>query len=209
MSERRTDRTIDRPWHRLTTAATVRELATDPVRGLDEAEVERRRAAHGPNLIVERARRGLARMMLDQLADVMVVMLLAAAVVAGFVGEPQDTVAIAAIVVLNAVLGFVQEYRAERAMSALKALAAPQARVRRAGTLTIVAAADLVPGDVVLLEAGNAVPADLRLLESAELRIDESALTGESHPAERSRRRSTSAATRSGIGATSRTRARS
>ncbi len=115
----------------------------------------------------------------------MVLVLLGAAVVAGLVGEPQDTIAIIAIVVLNATLGFIQEYRAERAVAALKALAAPQARVRREGGVMTVAGAELVPGDLVLLEAGNIVPADLRLIEAADLRIEEAALTGESHPAEK------------------------
>ncbi len=173
------------PWHAVTIAALVRDLETDLGHGLTPADVDRRRGLHGPNVIAEGRRRRTGRMVLDQFTDVMVLILLAAAVVAGFVGEPQDSVAIAVLVLLNAVLGFVQEYRAERAMTALKALAAPYARVRRAGTVCTVAAADLVPGDVVLLDAGSAVPADLRLVEAAELRIDESALTGESQPVEK------------------------
>jgi Ca2+-transporting ATPase len=124
-------------------------------------------------------------MLADQFTDFMVVVLLVAAVIAGFLGEPQDTIAIAVIVVLNAMLGFVQEYRSERAMTALKALAAPQARVRRAGELSTIPSADLVPGDVVLLDAGSAVPADLRLAQAVQLRIDEAALTGESQPVEK------------------------
>ena len=118
----------------------------------------------------------------------MIVVLLAAAVIAGFLGEPADTVAIVAIVVLNAAIGFVQEYRAENAMAALRKMAAHQARVLRNGEPASVPAAELVPGDIVLLEAGNVVPADLRVSESAQLRIGEAALTGESQPAEKQSR---------------------
>jgi Ca2+-transporting ATPase len=174
-----------RAWHTRTVAEAVRDLGTHVEDGLDPAEVDRRRARYGPNAIEESRRRGPLRMFVDQFADFMVLILLAAAVVAGFIGEPQDTAAIAIIVALNATLGFVQEYRAERAVAALKALAAPQARVRRGGAFCTIPAHDLVPGDVVLLEAGTAVPADLRLVHVAQLRMDESALTGESHPVDK------------------------
>ncbi len=153
--------------------------------GLEPDEAVRRLAVHGPNAIVAARRRGPLRMLLAQFTDFMVLVLLAAAVLAGFLGEPQDIVAIVAIVVLNAVLGFVQEYRAERAMAALQALAAPHARVRRGGDTRTLPASDLVPGDVVLLEAGSLVPADLRLVETAHLKVEEAALTGESHPVEK------------------------
>ncbi len=153
--------------------------------GLDHAEAAHRLARVGPNQILEARRRGPGRILLEQFADVMVLVLIGAALVSGVVGEPQDTIAIVAIVVLNAALGFIQEYRAERAVAALRALAAPQARVRREGRVVSVAGTDIVPGDLVLLEAGNIVPADLRLVEAADLRISEAALTGESHPAEK------------------------
>ncbi len=125
------------------------------------------------------------RILASQFADFMIVVLLAAAVVAGVLGEPEDTIAIAVIVVLNAVIGFVQEYRAERALAALKQLAAHQARVLREGEDRMVPALELVPGDVVLVEAGNQIPADIRVGEAAQLRINESALTGESLPSEK------------------------
>jgi Ca2+-transporting ATPase len=163
----------------------VRGLGTDLENGLDPEEIDRRRAGYGPNVIAEGRRRGPLRMFVDQFADLMVLILLAAAVVAGSIGEPQDTAAIAVIVVLNATLGFVQEYRAERAVAALKALAAPQAQVRRGGAGHAIPAADLVPGDVVVLDAGAAVPADVRLVQAAHLRVDESTLTGESHPVDK------------------------
>ena len=173
-------------WHARGIDAVVADLEARLPDGLTAVAAATRLADAGPNLIAERHRRGPGRILLDQFTDVMVLLLLAAAVVAGAIGEPQDTIAIIAIVLLNATLGFIQEYRAERAVAALRALAAPQARVRRDGTTVVIAGRDVVPGDVVLLEAGNIVPADLRLVESAGLRVEEAMLTGESLPAEKS-----------------------
>lgn len=124
-------------------------------------------------------------MLLAHFSDFMVLVLLASAVLAGFLGEPQDILTIGAIVRLNAMLGFVQEYRAGRAMTALQAMAAAQARVRRDRQVVAAAAHDVVPGDVVLLEASNVIPADLRLIEAAPLKVEEAALTGESQPVEK------------------------
>ncbi len=172
------------PWRR-PIAELLRQLGVDAEGGLGVEEARRRLAAHGPNRLLEGKRRSPVRMFVDQFADFMIVVLILAAVVAGMVGEPQDAIAIVVIVVLNAIIGFVQEFRAERAMAALKLLAAPSAQVRRAGTVCVVPAEEVVPGDIVLLEAGSVVPADLRMFESMQLRIDEAALTGESHPAEK------------------------
>ena len=172
-------------WHTLAAAEVLTQLGVDAAQGLAAAEVDTRRAQYGPNALVEGRRRSLAAMFLGQFTDFMILVLLAAALVSGVVGEPQDTIAILVIVMLNAVIGAVQEYRAERAVAALRAMAAPEAQVLRDGSIGTVAAAALVPGDVVLLEAGNIVPADLRLLEAAELQVDESALTGESHGVEK------------------------
>ncbi len=172
-------------WHTRTAAEVAAELTTDPRSGLDDAEAARRLASHGPNALPEGRRRSPIRMLLAQFTDLMVLVLLAAAVISGAIGEPKDTVAIVAIVVLNALLGFVQDYRAERALAALKAMAAPQAYVRRAAGDRRISASEVVPGDLVLLEAGNVVPADLRLVVLTHLRIDESALTGESAPVDK------------------------
>ena len=172
----------DRAWHRHTVEDVARELATDVHAGLAPAEAARRIAVHGRNAIAEGRRRSLLRMVFDQFTDLMILILLAAAVISGFIGDVVDTVVILAIVVLNAIVGFVQEYRAERAIAALKRMAAPNARVLRGGQALTIAAVDLVPGDVVLLEAGNAVPADLRLVEAHTLKTEEAALTGESQP---------------------------
>ncbi|HMA45535.1 MAG TPA: HAD-IC family P-type ATPase, partial [Gemmatimonadales bacterium] len=169
-------------WHVRSVEDVCRLLEVDPGTGLSSGVAAQRLAAHGPNALAAAHRRGALRVLLAQFTDFMVVVLLAAAVVAGFLGEPQDIIAIVAIVVLNAALGFAQEYRAERAMAALTALAVPHARVRRNAAVRPLPAPELVPGDVVLLEAGNLVPADLRLVEAAGLRIEEAVLTGESHP---------------------------
>jgi Ca2+-transporting ATPase len=172
-------------WHRLSHGDALERLGGDARRGLDAAQAGVRLARHGPNELAEGSRRSPWLMLVGQFTDFMILVLLAAAVVAGLVGEPGDAVAIVVIVVLNAVVGFAQEYRAERTMAALRRLAAPHARVIRDGVAADVPAASLVPGDVVLLEAGNVVPADLRLIEAARLQVQESALTGESVPVEK------------------------
>jgi P-type Ca2+ transporter type 2C len=179
------EREAEPAWHLLGPAETVARMETDAARGLPEATAAARLARYGPNSLPERPRRSLAAMFFARFADFMILVLLAAALVSGFIGEPQDTFAILAIVVLNAVVGAVQEYRAERALAALRRMAAPDARVRRDGELRTVAARELVPGDWVALEAGSQVPADVRLLESADLQTDESPLTGESQPVEK------------------------
>ncbi|MCY7421275.1 MAG: cation-translocating P-type ATPase [Chitinophagaceae bacterium] len=148
--------------------------------GLTNEAAEKNLQANGKNELVEGSKRSIAAMLLSQFADVMIIILLAAAVVSGFIGDLTDTIVILVIVLLNAVIGFVQEYRAEKAMQALKSMAVTQAKVLRNKQITDMPAPLLVTGDIVLLEAGNAVPADLRIIESVNLKIDESALTGES-----------------------------
>jgi len=172
-------------WHSLHSDEVSRRLGVDPASGHSFDEAARRLAQYGPNALIEAAGRSVARMILDQFADVMILILLAAAVIAGVMGEAADTIAILVIVLLNATIGFVQEYRAEKAVAALRQMAAPSARVRRQGEIRELPAHQLVPGDVVLLEAGNVVPADLRLVDVARLRVAEAALTGESQPVEK------------------------
>jgi Ca2+-transporting ATPase len=181
-STRQTDAT---DWHCLHPAEVSQQLGVDPAAGLSFDEAARRLARHGPNALIEAERRSVARMIADQFADVMILILLVAAVIAGVLGEAADTIAILVIVLLNATIGFVQEYRAEKAVAALRQMAAPSARVRRQGEIRELPAVELVPGDVVLLEAGNVVPADLRLVDVARLRVAEAALTGESQPVEK------------------------
>ncbi|MGZ8982623.1 MAG: calcium-translocating P-type ATPase, PMCA-type [Methylotenera sp.] len=167
-------------WHTLSADEAAHQLETNHQNGLSTATAAERRSRYGPNALHEKRGRSPWRMLLDQFTDFMIVVLIGAAVISGIVGEVQDTIAIIVIVILNAVIGFIQEYRAERAMAALKRMSEASARVLRDGQVETVNASELVPGDVVLLEAGNMVPADFRLVEAAQLRIDESALTGES-----------------------------
>ena len=160
--------------------AVARTYAVDPSHGLTAAEIAARAQRYPANLLQEKRRRSPLRMLLDQFSDFMIIVLIGAAVVSGAIGDVMDTLAILVIVVLNAAIGFIQEFRAERAMAALKRLAAPTATVIRDGQRNTIPTAQLLPGDVVVLEAGNVVPADLRLCETVQLKVDESALTGES-----------------------------
>ncbi|HQC28412.1 MAG TPA: calcium-translocating P-type ATPase, PMCA-type, partial [Methylotenera sp.] len=167
-------------WHTLTIDEVDRKLNSNHQTGLSHAQVDALMSIHGQNALPEKQRRAAWRMLLDQLTDFMVMVLIAAAVISGLVGDIQDTIAILVIVLLNTAIGFIQEYRAERAMAALKKMSEANARVMRDQQILNVNAASLVPGDIVLLEAGSVVPADLRITETAQLRVDESALTGES-----------------------------
>jgi len=171
-------------WYNIEADEALQHLESAAT-GLTTADAQKRLTEHGHNTIPEKGRRSLLVMLLGQFADFMIVVLLAAALISGFIGEPQDTIAILVIVLLNAIIGTIQEFRAERAVAALRKMAAPETQVLRDGQVVTLAAAELVPGDVVLLEAGNIVPADLRLLEVEEMQVDESALTGESHPVDK------------------------
>jgi P-type Ca2+ transporter type 2C len=172
-------------WHTLETQEAIRQIQSDMENGLTAQEAERRLAEHGPNELVERAGKSPWAILIEQFTGIMVVILMISAVISLLLGERIDAFVIMIIVVLNAILGFVQEYRAEQAMAALKRMAVPRVRVRREGHLQEVNATSLVPGDVILLETGNTVPADGRLLESANLRIQEAVLTGESEAVEK------------------------
>src|SRR5512139_3198913 len=172
-------------WHCLDSEAAAAHLDSDLNMGLSAAAAAARLEQAGANVLQESGRRSPLVMLASQFTDFMIVVLIAAAVIAGIVGEPQDAIAIVVIVFLNGIIGFVQEYRAERAMAALKQMASPQARVVRDGQPGVIDSRELVPGDLVELEAGNIVPADLRLTELAALKVDESALTGESQPIEK------------------------
>ncbi|MBK1685637.1 cation-translocating P-type ATPase [Rhodoferax fermentans] len=168
------------PWHQRETQELLTEQAVDPSQGLSQDEVSRRLERFGANALQSQTRRGPWRLLLAQFSDFMVLVLLVAAVISGLIGDLVDTIAILVIVLLNAVIGFVQSWRADRAMAALQVLATAQAQVLRDGQLQTVPSPALVPGDIVLLEAGNQVPADMRLIDIAQLQVDESALTGES-----------------------------
>src|ERR687897_3279319 len=167
-------------WHASEVAEVLQTLGTDAGSGLGDEEAARRLEELGPNELEDRGTMSPWAILWDQFTSTMIAILIVAALASALLGDYEDSIAIAVIVVLNAALGFVQEYRAERAMAALKRLSAPRVKVRREGHVREISASELVPGDVVLLEGGTLVPADGRLLEEANLRVQESALTGES-----------------------------
>ena len=175
-------------WHSREAAAIFAELKTSPESGLPAAEAARRLAEGGPNELAEAPRPTFWRMLLDQFNNFIVIILIVASAVSALIGDYVEAGAILAIVILNAVLGVIQERRAEEALAALRRMAAPEAHVIRDGHRLVVPARELVPGDIVLLEAGNYIPADLRLVESANLKIEEAALTGESVAVEKDAR---------------------
>ena len=172
-------------WHTAPPHDVIEALATHGERGLTAPEAAARLARNGPNELIETGSKSPWRILWEQFTAVMVLILVAAAVLSLFLGKYLEAGAILAIVVLFGLLGFFQEYRAERAIAALKKLAVPNVRVVRDGTPREVPASDLTRGDVVVLEAGNAIPADLRLIETVNLRVQEAALTGESEPTEK------------------------
>ena len=173
-------------WHQLEANAVLVKLRTDASYGLDETVAAERLEHDGPNALVEAGIKSPWLILLEQFTGTMVLVLILAAVASIVLGEVTDAIAILVIVVLNAALGFSQEFRAEQAMAALRQLSSPTVRLRRGGHLHERPAGDLVAGDIVLLEAGNLVSADGRLLEAANLRIQESSLTGESLPVDKS-----------------------
>ncbi|MBX9584512.1 MAG: cation-translocating P-type ATPase [Gemmataceae bacterium] len=173
------------PAHARPVADVLAALDSDPDRGLSEAAVEDARRRHGPNALAEAPPVAAWRQVLDQFTEPVVWLLLAAAVVAAALAEWGDFVAIMAIVVMNAILGFVQQRKAESALAALRRMSAPTAKVVRGGFARVVPARDLVPGDRVELEAGDQVPADVRLVRGFGFRVTEAALTGESAPADK------------------------
>ncbi|MGQ4649905.1 HAD-IC family P-type ATPase [Lyngbya aestuarii] len=172
-------------WYQLGISEVLQQLDTDVTHGLTDAQVNHRRQTYGANELVERGRKNPWKILWEQLKAPLVVMLVIAAIISLAVGDYKNSIAIMAIVLLNAFLGFDQERKAEEAMAALKKLATPEVKVRRNGQVQEVSASELVPGDIVLLEAGNLVPADGRLLESFNLRVQEASLTGESEPIEK------------------------
>ncbi len=172
-------------WYRITSDEALSLAGTPSRDGLSEDEAARRLAEYGPNELAESGVKNPWRILAEQFTSLLIVILIIAAIASAVLGDYEDAIAILAIVILNAILGFRQEYRAEKTMLALRQLATPVVRVRRAGEVEEISARELVVGDVVLLEAGNLVPADCRLIESANLRVQESALTGESQPVEK------------------------
>ncbi|MGE0823489.1 MAG: cation-translocating P-type ATPase [Candidatus Binatia bacterium] len=173
------------PWHTLAIDAVVTQLETDGVRGLSSPEAAGRLEQTGPNELRKGEAISPLSILFSQFRSLVIWVLVGAAIVSAALGEFVDGIAIIAIVLLNAIIGFFQEYRAERAAAALARLTAPRAKVVRGSQATIIAASDVVPGDVLLLDAGDVVAADARLLEASVLRANEASLTGESQPVEK------------------------
>ncbi|MFD0959374.1 calcium-translocating P-type ATPase, SERCA-type [Paenibacillus chungangensis] len=169
-------------WHQMGLSELQEALDCSPDGGLHATEAEKRLETQGYNELTEGARLSPIVLFLNQFKDFMVLILMGATLISGLLGEYLDAITIVAIIVINAVLGFIQEFRAERSLRALKALSAPSAKVMRGGQLLTVAAKELVAGDMVVLESGDRVPADIRLMEASSLYTEESALTGESVP---------------------------
>lgn len=175
----------EQPWWARDADTVIDELCTDGAGGLTTPEAHRRLAELGLNELDKQPVRSPLLIFGAQFANTMIVVLLTAAAVTVVIGDVKDAIVIGVIVVLNAAIGFVQEYRAEQALATLRSMAAPNARVVRDGVETSVPAVELVPGDVIVLEAGDLVPADARLVECPNLRVNEGALTGESVPVDK------------------------
>lgn len=171
-------------WYRLAKEEIFEFLGTGP-QGLSSSAAEHILFKVGPNELKEEKSKRAIGVLLDQFKDLMILILIVAAVISGIIGDLTDTLVIITIVLLNAVLGFLQQYRAEKAIQSLKKISGTRTQALRNGSISPVPANELVPGDIILLDAGNALPADVRIIESTNLRIDESVLTGESNAADK------------------------
>lgn len=172
-------------WHTKQTDKVLEELKVSP-HGLSEVEAARRLKETGENELDVQGPPSPIWLFLNQFKDFMILVLIAVAIISGFIGDVADTIIIGVIVLMNAIIGFIQEYKAEASIRALKQMAALHAHVIRNGKLQLIPAQRVVPGDIVQMEAGSVIPADLRLLEVHSFRVNESALTGESVPVDKS-----------------------
>lgn len=173
-----------KPWYQMTEDELYKELKTDR-NGLSADESQKRLSQYGHNRLEEKPGKSPLLIFFEQFTNILILILIIAAVISAFIGDLTDTIVILAIVLLNAVIGFFQEYRAERALAALKKLEIPAATIIRDGKHHQIPATEIMPGDIVVITAGEIVPADIRLIESPNLMIDESSLTGESTPVEK------------------------
>jgi Ca2+-transporting ATPase len=171
-------------WHKLSADDAIKETGSSP-KGLSTSEAERKLREFGPNELQETKRKSITAILISQFKDLMILILLGAAIISGIVGDLTDMIIILIIVILNAIIGFFQEYRAEKAMQALKQMAIAKTNVLRDEKINSLPANELVPGDIISLEAGNVIPADIRIIESVNLKIEEAALTGESEAADK------------------------
>lgn len=172
-------------WYNKSKEEIITEFSTDENLGLSDQEVVKRLEKHGKNELEAQAKKSFFSKLVDQFADFLIIILIVAAIVSAVVGEVEDSIVILAIVVINALLGIYQEGKAEKSVEALQKMSAPNAKVIRNGNQAEIPAADIVPGDIVILEAGDIVPADVRLIESSNMKIEEASLTGESVPVDK------------------------
>jgi P-type Ca2+ transporter type 2C len=172
-------------YHTKTTLAVEQELTTSSQKGLSINEVRKRQEQYGKNKLDETKPKSLFKRFIEQIADFMIGVLLAAAFISFFTGEEEEAILILVIVLINAILGIVQESKAEKSLEAIKKLSSPNAKVIRDGKQQVISIEELVPGDLIVIDAGDFMPADCRLIESHSLKVDESALTGEAVPVEK------------------------
>ena len=172
-------------WFRKSIREVIQELNTDSINGITSEEAKIRIEKYGQNKLAEKKKKSILMLLFEQINNVLIYILLAAAVVSALLNEMSDAIIIGVVIVLNAVIGLVQESKAEKALESLKKLSVPKALVKRDGKVIEISSEDVVLGDIVILDAGKYVPCDLRLIESANLKIEESALTGESVPSEK------------------------
>ena len=172
-------------WYNKSKEEVLKELGTDEFKGLSDQEAAQRIEKYGKNELEAQAKKTFAQKLIEQFKDFLIIILIVAAIISAAVGEGQDSIVILAIVVLNAILGIVQEGKAEKSIEALQKMSAPNAKVIRSGNQEEVPAANIVPGDIVVLEAGDIIAADVRLIESSNMKIEEASLTGESVPVDK------------------------
>ncbi|OFI05466.1 calcium-transporting ATPase 1 [Clostridium acetireducens DSM 10703] len=172
-------------WFNKNIEETITELTTNTVNGLSDDEVEKRKKKYGLNKLASKKQKTIIQLFFEQLNDVLIYILLAAAIVSSALGEISDAVIIAFVIILNAVIGVIQESKAEKSLEALKELSTPKAVVKRNGELKEIPSEEVVPGDIIIIDAGRYIPCDLRLIETANLKIEESAFTGESVPVDK------------------------
>ena len=173
---------VPRPWHSMSIEEVLEKLGVDPEKGLSRAEASERLRRYGLNRIEAEKKKGILSVVAAQLANLFMALLLFAVAVAFLLGETGDAVSILAVVAFMVVAGTIQEYRAEKALEKLKSMVVPKARVVREGVVEEISSELVVPGDIIVLGEGDRVPADARLIEASDLSVDESMLTGESHP---------------------------
>lgn len=172
-------------WCKKSSEDTIKELSSDQLNGLTSQEAKIRLERDGENKLNSKKKKTMLALFLSQLKDVMIYILIGAAIISGVMGEISDSIIILIVIFINAIIGVVQESKAEKALDALKELSTPKALVKRDGLIKEIPSEEVVVGDIIVIDAGRYIPADLRLIESVNLKIEESAFTGESVPAEK------------------------